>query len=247
MELGKGNVSVLILRKLTQALGCSVSELFWDWEGQLPEAALTWEMIKSVPGKDQKALRELIVKQLGVDVRKQGRLALIGLRGAGKTTLGKMLARKFNVPFIRLVSEIEKKAGIGVNEIFSLSGQSAYRRLELEALEEAVRDYPRAIIEAGGSLVSEAKTFNRLLVSCFTVWVKTSPSEHMNRVVAQGDFRPMENNKAAMADLKRILAERGPYYKQADASVDTSNKSADQSSVDLEQVCREQLPLLVAG
>jgi XRE family aerobic/anaerobic benzoate catabolism transcriptional regulator len=157
------------------------------------------------------------------------RVALIGLRGAGKTTLGRMIAAKRRVPFIELDREIELAAGASLAELFLLYGQAAYRRHERRALEALLlRDEPM-VIATGGSIVSEPETFDLLLSTCQVVWLKAKPEEHMARVIAQGDQRPMAGSSEAMEDLKRILAGRDLLYRKADAIVDTSGKSIGQS------------------
>jgi XRE family aerobic/anaerobic benzoate catabolism transcriptional regulator len=155
------------------------------------------------------------------------------LRGAGKSTLGAALAKRLRLPFVELVQEIERGAGLAVSEILAREGQTAYRRYEQQALSATVARYAHAIIAVGGSLVSEPETFDFLLGTCYTVWLKASPRDHMARVVAQGDHRPMANNRHAMADLKRILTERAPLYERAAAHIDTSAATVEQSLRDL--------------
>lgn len=157
------------------------------------------------------------------------RIALIGLRGAGKTSLGALLAQEFHVPFLELDQEIEREAGLPLSEIFTLYGQSGYRRIERRCLENVLRNYPHTVIAAGGGIVSEEATFALLLTQCHTVWLKATPAEHMARVIAQGDLRPMAGNTEAMEDLKRILADREPLYQKADVVVDTSGQTLAES------------------
>ena len=159
------------------------------------------------------------------DPTRFGRIALIGLRGAGKSSLGRMLAEDRGIPFVELNRVIERIVGCDVHEIHSLYGASAYRRYEQRALEETIAAYPQAVIATGGGLVSEATTFQLLLSHCYTIWLRASPDEHMRRVVAQGDMRPMAGNLEAMDDLKRILAGREAFYAKADLAFDTSDKS----------------------
>ncbi len=154
--------------------------------------------------------------------KRAGRIALIGLRGAGKSTLGTLLARDLRVPFIELDREIERIAGASLAEIFDLYGQAAYRRYERRALEAVLESHDRAVIAAGGSIVSEAGTYDLLLTACYTIWLMAAPEEHMSRVVAQSDLRPIAGNDEAMADLRRILAGREALYAKADGRVDTT-------------------------
>jgi XRE family aerobic/anaerobic benzoate catabolism transcriptional regulator len=154
---------------------------------------------------------------------------LIGLRGAGKSTLGKLLAENLQVPFIELDRAIEKEAGVSLSVIFDLYGQSGFRRLERQCLDEILEKYPKFVLATGGSLVSEDLTYQRLLATCFTIWLKATPEDHMQRVKAQGDMRPMEGMREAMADLRRILDGRELLYGRADAAVDTSKLSQEKS------------------
>ena len=157
---------------------------------------------------------------------RDGRIALIGLRGAGKSTLGRMLADDLRVPFIELDRVIERIAGCDVGEIHSLYGPPAFRRYELRALEDTIAAHARAVIATGGGLVSEPSTYDLLLARCFTVWLRATPDDHMKRVIAQGDLRPMAGNAEAMEDLKRILAAREADYARADLAFDTSAQAA---------------------
>jgi XRE family aerobic/anaerobic benzoate catabolism transcriptional regulator len=178
--------------------------------------------------------------------RRTGRIALIGLRGAGKSTLGPMLADELGWPFIELSREIVRVAGCSVPEIHALYGPSAYRRYERRALEETIDAHPQAVIATPGGMVSEAATFNILLESCFTVWLQATPEEHMDRVIAQGDFRPMSGNAEAMEDLKRILAGRAAFYAKADLVYDTAGKMLAASYSGLSAGVRTALQLRAA-
>jgi XRE family aerobic/anaerobic benzoate catabolism transcriptional regulator len=158
------------------------------------------------------------------------RIALTGLRGAGKSTLGSLLAQVLRVPFIELDKQIERDSGVTLSIIFDLYGPSGYRRMERQALESILAKYPRFVLATGGSLVSDPATYNRLLSECFTVWLRAKPEQHMARVLAQGDRRPMAHNRRqAMRDLRRILWSREALYRQADAVIDTTNQTVKQS------------------
>lgn len=230
LELGVGNASVLVLRQVALALGCTLAELLGDETAASPEWLLIRDLLR---GRDEEQLRkgrlalaELYGPGAGADARLT-RIALIGLRGAGKSTLGLRLAEVLGVPFVELNREIERVAGCGLGEIHNLLGPAAYRRYERRALEEVVQQHPEAVIATPGGIVSDPATFNLLLARCFTVWIKASPEEHMQRVVAQGDLRPMAGNREAMEDLKRILAGRAAFYGKADATLDTAGRNAD--------------------
>ena len=226
LEYGVGNASILILLQVAQALQCSVAELVGDPTTTSPE----WLMLRELlVGRDEAALHrvrvavsELLHGAAGGPAQRSQRIALIGLRGAGKSTLGRMLAQALGYPFVELSGEIEKFAGCSVAEIQALYGQNAYRRYERRALEEAIQIYPEVVIATPGGLVSDPATFNELLGHCTTVWLKARAEDHMGRVVAQGDMRPMAASREAMDDLRSILAGRTPFYSKADIHVDTS-------------------------
>lgn len=175
------------------------------------------------------ALRTSIGELVGestvqADPSRAGRVALVGLRGAGKSTLGRMLADELRVPFVELDRVVERIAGCDVGEIHSLYGPAAFRRYEFRALTETVAEHARAVVAAGGGIVSEEATFDLLRARCFTVWLRATPDEHMRRVIDQGDLRPMAGHAEAMDDLKRILASREAAYARADLTFDTSGR-----------------------
>ncbi len=164
---------------------------------------------------------------------RRDRIALVGLRGAGKSTLGTRLAAELGAPFIELDREIEQEAGASLSELFAMYGQEGYRRFERRALERVLAENARCVIATGGSLVTAQETYERLLASCLTVWLKAAPEEHMARVIAQGDMRPIHGHEAAMDDLKQLLMERKHLYAQADLSVDTAGRTLRQSLTEL--------------
>jgi XRE family aerobic/anaerobic benzoate catabolism transcriptional regulator len=247
LETGSGNASVLLLRQLAHALNCSMAELVGQDGVASPELILIRQLLR---GRDETTLqraRVALADLLGSgspDPSRSGRIALIGLRGAGKSSLGPMLADNLGIPFVELNRVIERLVGCDVREIHALYGSSAYRRYEQRALEETVATFPRAVIATGGGLVSEASTYELLLSHCFTVWLRASPEEHMNRVVAQGDMRPMAGNGEAMDDLKRILGSREPFYAKADLTVDTGGKTLDDSFLELRTSLVQRIPAL---
>ena len=232
LESGVGNASILVLRQVAGALDCPVSELIDASSHAGPDAVLIRELLRNRSEQDLQRARLALSRLFGeasAAAARRTRIALIGLRGAGKSTLGRMLADHLRYPFIELNREIERLAGCGVTEIHALYGPSAYRRYERRALDAIVQRYPEAIIATPGGLVSDAATFNRLLDHCYTVWLQASPDEHMRRVLAQGDYRPMAGNAEAMDDLRRILAGRAPFYAKADVVVSTSGMTPAQS------------------
>ena len=236
LEGGEGNVSVLLLRQIAQALDVAETELLHDREPQSTEIALILQFLRRLPPAALTAVRQRLVQEFGdAPLKRRQRIALIGLRGAGKSTLGARLADTLDAPFIELDREVEREAGTTLSEIFLTYGQPGYRRYELRALERALQTHERCVIATGGSIVSEPATYELLLSTCFTVWLKAAPEEHMARVIAQGDMRPMAGNVEAMDDLRRILEGRAPLYAQADAVVDTAGRTVDQSLASLKR------------
>ena len=246
LEYGTGNVSVLVLLQVAQALQCSLAELLGDVTTSSPEWLLIRELLAKRNEADLRRARVQLVEMFGeggsVKAR-QARIALVGLRGAGKTALGQRLAKDLGYPFIELSREIEQFAGCQISEIHNLYGANAYRRYERRALEEAIQIYPEVVIATPGGLVSDSANFNLLLSHCTTVWLQADPQDHMGRVAAQGDMRPMAASREAMEDLKRILEGRSAFYSKADLSVDTSVGSEDQAFLNLRQAVRQHLGL----
>ena len=246
LEYGIGNASILVLQQVAGALQCSLAELLGDVTTSTPEWLLIRELLETRSEADLRRVRMALGELLGtasVDPARHRRIALVGLRGAGKSTLGQMLAEDLDVPFIELSREIETLAGCSVREIHDLYGTNAYRRYERRALEEAVQIYSEVVIATPGGIVSDPATFNELLAHCTTVWLQAAPEEHMGRVAAQGDTRPMAASKEAMEDLRRILNGRAAFYSKADLSVDTSGKTLAQSFHALRAVARQSMGL----
>jgi XRE family aerobic/anaerobic benzoate catabolism transcriptional regulator len=241
IEAGKGNISVLVLRQLAKALNVFVGVLLFEGPEPPVELVHTIEFLRRLSLDDLKLARQILLHQLGgVDPgARHRRIALIGLRGAGKSTLGAALAERLEMPFLELDRLIEQESGLTLDLIFDFHGQAGFRQLERRCLEHVIQRYPCFVLATGGSLVSEPGTFERLLSSCFTVWVRASPEEHMQRVIAQGDMRPMSNNRDAMSDLRRILAEREVLYRKADTQIDTAGRTIEDSLEALVQALRE--------
>ena len=234
LEVGHANPSVLVLARLGEALGASLSSLLEEVPGQDIELALLVQWLQRQPPGQLRSLRARLMAETAraEDQRKQ-RIALLGLRGAGKSTLGARLARELSVPFFELDQEIEGDAGTSLAELFLLHGEAGYRRHERNCLERLLRKHQQCVIATGGSLVTEPATYELLRSACTCVWLKALPAEHMARVVAQGDTRPMAGNAAAMEDLERILRQREPLYARADRVVDTARTDLDTSYVRL--------------
>lgn len=235
LEQGMGNASVLVLRDVCLALNSSLAELLDDEAAWTAEWVLIRDLLHGHTEDDLRRVREAIcaMQSTGnanlLNSKKQMRIALIGLRGAGKSTLGQHLAQDLGLPLIEINKEIERVAGCDISAIHNLLGPVAYRRYERRALEETFQLYAQAVIAAPGGVVSDASSFNLLLANCYTIWLQASPEEHMQRVLAQGDMRPIEGNNEAMNDLKRILSERAAYYSKADLVLNTSHKALDET------------------
>jgi XRE family transcriptional regulator, aerobic/anaerobic benzoate catabolism transcriptional regulator len=229
LEAGEGNVSIVLLRRIAAALNVSLVELFAPVK-ELAEKQMIQRFLERIPNHRLEDVVLRLTREFspGEKVRRK-RIALIGLRGAGKSTLGSKLALEMGVPFIEVDGEIEKDMGMPLGEIFSLYGQSGYRAIEKRTLERVLNENERAVLSVGGGVVSERETFDYLLAHCYTVWIKAQPEEYMRRVMAQGDFRVMAGSDHALEDLRRILEAREPLYRQADMELDTSGSSVEES------------------
>ncbi|PHM19662.1 MAG: transcriptional regulator [Curvibacter sp. PD_MW3] len=246
LEYGVGNVSILVLLQVAAALRCSLAELVGDVTTSSPEWLLIRELLEQRDEATLHKVRVTIGEMLGTgggNAAHSSRVALIGLRGAGKSTLGQQLASDLGFPFVELSREIEKFAGCSISEIQALYGANAYRRYELRALEEAIQIYPEAVIATPGGLVSDPAAFNLLLAHCTTVWLQANPEDHMRRVTAQGDLRPMAASKEAMEDLKGILAGRAAFYSKAEFTLNTSVQSLEATFQSLRELVRRALNL----
>lgn len=227
LETGQGNISILLLRQIANALDVPVEALVLEGAEPPVDLVHTTEFLRRLAAAELTQARRLLVEHFGgVDLEgRRGRIALIGLRGAGKSTIGAILADRLEVPFLELDRLIEQESGVALSAIFDLYGQSGFRRLERRCLDQVIERHSRFVLATGGSLVSEPATFERLLTMCFTAWLRATPEEHMQRVIAQGDMRPMADNRESMSDLKRILEVREPLYGKADVIVDTGESS----------------------
>lgn len=241
LELGDGNISILLLRRVAAALNASLADLFSPRAPVPDEKRMIGELLERLPANRLQETVRRLTRELAHDEKsRRSRIALIGLRGAGKSTLGQKLSREMNIPFIELDREIEKDTGIALAEIFSLYGQAGYRRIERRTLERVLKEHARAIISIGGGVVSEKETYDRVLANCLTVWVKATPEDHMSRVIAQGDFRVVGENNEAMDDLRRILEARETLYRRADVHLETSGESVDESLAKLKQAVQAE-------
>ncbi len=237
IEQGQANLSIALLWQIAQALDTDPLTLLSEEVSATDTATLLQAFIAQLDEAQQQEAFALLRERFEAARDAQQGIALLGLRGAGKTTLGRLLARRTGLPFVQLTDVIERIGNMAIEEIFSLGGQPMYRRLEKQAVACVRDDYRNVILETGGSLVSAADTYSLLRRHFFTVWVRALPEEHMQRVIAQGDLRPMAGNTSAMEDLQQILQEREPLYRAADHVLETSARSVDD--------CIEELARLV--
>ncbi|NJD34648.1 MAG: helix-turn-helix domain-containing protein [Betaproteobacteria bacterium] len=235
VENGETNPSIMVLRHIGNALGFSLMELLEAQQDSTEYRLIQRFLEQLAPSRLEDALLCLMREFGKEDAARRRRIALVGLRGAGKSTLGRALAGELAMPFVELNGAIEAEAGMNLNEIFMLYGQPGFRRLERRCLESIIANHDSAVITGGGGIVSEAETFNLLLMNCYTVWIKASPEEHMSRVVAQGDLRPMEGSAEAMEDMRRILVARESLYSKADFTLDTTGRTPEECLMQLRQ------------
>jgi XRE family aerobic/anaerobic benzoate catabolism transcriptional regulator len=230
LEAGEGNPTVTVIRALARAFDVAPDALIIDTHIS-PLASTIMGAVREMGSEQLLAVHLLLRSTLaqGEPAERNRRIALIGLRGAGKSTLGALLAQHEGVPFVELDREVERDAGVGLAEIFEFYGQAGFRRHERNSLERVLQSEPAFVLATGGSIVSEPLTFERVLATCFTVWLSAAPAEHMQRVMAQGDMRPMAGNNEAMNDLHRILAGREALYRRADIEISTSNRSVEET------------------
>ncbi len=242
LESGQGNVSIMLLRRVAEATGAPLEDLVGeageqeDWRLvrdllRAADPAMIAEVKAVLSGERKPSAPRAVSEHIAVD-----RVALIGLRGAGKSTLGRIVAERLGWPFVELNREIEAEHGFSINEILNLYGQDGYRRLERATLKRLIDQPGPMLLATGGGIVGEPMTFELLLASYFTVWIKTSPAEHMSRVRQQGDLRPMANDKAAMAELITILSSREPLYSRARVQIDTAGVAVEASAARLHSI-----------
>ena len=242
LESGEGNISVVLLQRVAKSLNVPIANLFAPQTQEHTEKKLIQRILERLPEHRLEDVVSRLMRDFGQEEKiRRMRIALIGMRGAGKSTLGSILAKEMGNRFVELDSEIEKDTGMPLGELFSLYGQSGFRAIEKRTLEKVLKENDRAVISVGGGVVSEKETLDFLLSHCYTVWIKAQPEEHMSRVVAQGDFRPMAANKQAMEDLRRILEAREPLYRKADLVLDTSGTSVEESFAKLKAALQANL------
>lgn len=233
LEVGRGNISIVLLRRIARAIGLPVTQLVHEGAEPPLDLVLLTQFLERLAPESLVEARKLVTEHFSSPSEDRRRVALIGLRGGGKSTLGRMLAERLDVPFIELDREIERRSGASLSEIFDMFGQETFRRAEREALDEVLRRHKHFVVATSGSIVTEPGTLELLLASCFTVWVRAEPDDHMKRVMAQGDMRPMANNARAMEDLVSILKSREPLYAKAEAVLSTTGKTPQQNLAEL--------------
>jgi XRE family aerobic/anaerobic benzoate catabolism transcriptional regulator len=231
IEGGQGNPSVIVLKAIAQAMEMHITELLPTTGRRHEAAARINELLRRLDASELPAVAQVIEQRIAERAAsdRARRIALVGLRGAGKSTLGQLLARQLNWPFVEINRVIEQEYGASIAMLIDMSGVSAFRRYERAAIEKVIAEHDKAVIATAGGIVSDPETYALLLRRTHTVWVKALPQEHMSRVIAQGDFRPMAENRAAMADLVAILEARSPDYAQSEAQLDTSGATVKQS------------------
>ena len=235
LEAGLGNGSIVLLRRISRAMGLPVTQLVHEGTEPALDFVLLNQFLERLSPPALGEARDLLLRHFSApsDDARRHRIALIGLRGGGKSTLGRLAAERLGLPFIELDREIEKRSGATLSEIFDMFGQETFRRAAREALDDVLRRHQSFVVATSGSIVTEPGTLELLLASCFTVWVKAAPEEHMKRVMAQGDMRPMANSARAMDDLVSILRSREPLYAKADVALSTSGRTPEHNVAEL--------------
>jgi XRE family aerobic/anaerobic benzoate catabolism transcriptional regulator len=243
IESGTGNPSVTVLRAIGQALDISAANLLGEPAAHSGGRAALLDLVARLPEQSLAELAQLIEARLLLPERadRARRIALIGLRGAGKSTLGRMLARHLGWPFIELDRVVEQDYGASIPDMIEIAGTATFRRHERAALAHVIAQHDAAVITTAGGIVSDRENYALLLRRSHTIWIKARPEEHMSRVMAQGDFRPMAQNREAMADLVAILEARGSDYARAQAQLDTSSETVEQSFAKLLRISSDVL------
>jgi XRE family aerobic/anaerobic benzoate catabolism transcriptional regulator len=235
LEVGKGNCSIVLLRRIARAIGLPVTQLVHDGPETPLDLILLSQFLERLPTDMLGEARKLVTEHFNSPSEElhRRRIALVGLRGGGKSTLGGLLAGRLGIPFVELDREIERRSGASLSEIFDMFGQETFRRAEREALEDVLRNHRHFVMATSGSIVTDPGTMELLMSSCFTVWVRAAPEDHMRRVMEQGDMRPMGKSARAMEDLIAILKSREPLYAKAAASLTTTGKTPEQNLAEL--------------
>jgi XRE family aerobic/anaerobic benzoate catabolism transcriptional regulator len=236
IEGGQGNPSVIVLKAIAEALDVSIIDLLPRTDGRSETLERIVDVLRRMPQSELPAIADLIEGRAAIVTDRGRRIALVGLRGAGKSTLGERLAEATGAPFIELNRMVEREYGASVPDLIEIAGNATFRRYERACLERAIGNHDAAVIATAGGIVSNPETYALLLRRTHTIWLKARPDEHMRRVMAQGDFRPMARNREAMADLVAILEARRDDYARAEAVLDTSGDTVDESFAKLRKI-----------
>ena len=234
IESGQGNPSVIVLKAIAEAFEMPAADLL-PADGARAAMSGIADMLGHLPQSEWPAIAEMVEQRVHDNARadRKRRIALVGLRGAGKSTLGRMLASRLGYPFVELNRVVEQEYGASVSMLIEMSGVNTFRRYERKCLERVIADNDKVVIATAGGIVASAETYALLLRRTHTIWLQAKPQEHMSRVMEQGDFRPMAENREAMADLVAILDARRADYAQAEAELDTSGENVDKSAARL--------------
>ena len=235
LESGEGNISIALLQKVAMALDLPIEWLLGEEDPWNSEALRVAELFRGATAETRRRVHAALAPEPPESLR-ANRVCLVGLRGAGKSTLGAIAGQTLGVPFLELNREIEDHSGMPVNELLALYGQEGYRTLEAQAIDRVIAKHSSVILAVAGGIVSDPSSYNAVLSHFHTIWVKASPEEHMSRVQRQGDLRPMAGNPEAMEQLRAILKSRETLYRQADAELDTSGKAVDISAAELIEI-----------
>lgn len=238
LEAGEGNISIGLLQRVAIALDHRIEWLMTEDDPWNSEALLVSDLYRSANAETRQRVMQLLRPESAKELRAQ-RICLIGLRGAGKTTLGQKAGDALNIPFVELNREIEEQSGMPVNEVMAFYGQEGYRKLEAQAVTRVIQTHDSMILAVAGGIVAAPDTYTTLLNRFHTIWIKASPTEHMERVRAQGDTRPMAGNPEAMKELKSILTSREALYEKAEVSLDTTGKPFEESLQELLDLIRD--------
>ena len=244
LENGASNASIAIIVKVAGALSQTPASLMGEQDPKLaqPMPPELRALFTAMTLPEQQALLPVAVTWLAERRRASKGVALLGLRGAGKSSLGKMLAAHHGVPLISVTREIERRAGMRINEIFNLGGPEAYRAMENEVIADLVAREGKIVLETAGGIAGNSEMMAMILARFKTVWLKASPEDHLARVAGQGDTRPTQGNPKAVEHLKALLVAREPEYARADTMIDTSGRSIEDCFADLKTIAAAAFP-----